>query len=107
MTLPVPVLDDRSYDQLLAELVARIPVYTPEWTNHGPSDPGDHAARAVRAPRREPAVPVQPDPGPDPAVAAAPAAGAAVPAAERYAAWSPSTPARPPANRLRSARGRR
>lgn len=40
MTVPTPVLDDRSYDQILAELVARIPVYAPEWTNYGPSDPG-------------------------------------------------------------------
>jgi hypothetical protein len=40
MTVPTPVLDDRSYDQILAELKARIPVYTPEWTDYGPSDPG-------------------------------------------------------------------
>lgn len=40
MTVPTPVLDDRSYDQILAELKARIPVYTPEWTDQGPSDPG-------------------------------------------------------------------
>src|SRR3954451_7708269 len=40
MTLPFPVLDDRDFDQLLAELRARIPVYTPEWTDLGPSDPG-------------------------------------------------------------------
>ncbi|HEY7813491.1 MAG TPA: hypothetical protein VIC62_09655, partial [Nakamurella sp.] len=40
MTMPTPVLDDRSYDQILAELTARIPVYTPEWTDQGPSDPG-------------------------------------------------------------------
>ena len=40
MTVPAPVLDDRSYDQILAELKARIPVYAPEWTDQGPSDPG-------------------------------------------------------------------
>ncbi|SFO74777.1 putative baseplate assembly protein [Geodermatophilus dictyosporus] len=40
MTVPFPVLDDRDYDQLLAELRARIPVYTPEWSDLGPSDPG-------------------------------------------------------------------
>lgn len=40
MTVPTPVLDDRSYDQILAELKARIPVYTPEWTDYGASDPG-------------------------------------------------------------------
>jgi hypothetical protein len=40
MTLPVPILDDRSYEQLRDELTARIPVYLPEWTDLGPSDPG-------------------------------------------------------------------
>ncbi|MGY1679360.1 putative baseplate assembly protein [Geodermatophilus sp. SYSU D01176] len=40
MTLPLPVLDDRDYDQLLAELRSRIPVYAPEWSDLGPSDPG-------------------------------------------------------------------
>jgi predicted phage baseplate assembly protein len=40
MTLPFPVLDDRDFDQLLAELRGRIAVYTPEWTDLGPSDPG-------------------------------------------------------------------
>jgi hypothetical protein len=40
MALPYPVLDDRSYEQLLAELRARIPVYTPLWTDLGESDPG-------------------------------------------------------------------
>jgi hypothetical protein len=38
--LPAPILDDRSYQQLRDELVRRIPVYTPEWTDHNPSDPG-------------------------------------------------------------------
>jgi len=40
MPLRTPVLDNRSYAQLRDELVARIPVYTPEWTDHNPSDPG-------------------------------------------------------------------
>jgi hypothetical protein len=40
MPLPAPVLDDRSYQQLRDELVQRIPVYTPEWTDHNASDPG-------------------------------------------------------------------
>jgi hypothetical protein len=40
VSLPTPVLDDRSYAQLRDELVARIPVYAPEWTDHHPSDPG-------------------------------------------------------------------
>ncbi|MDD9207277.1 hypothetical protein PU560_12485, partial [Georgenia sp. 10Sc9-8] len=40
MTLPGPILDDRSYDQLRTELLRRLPVYAPEWTNHNESDPG-------------------------------------------------------------------
>src|SRR4029079_7296992 len=38
--LPSPILDDRSYQQLRDELVRRIPVYTPEWSDHNASDPG-------------------------------------------------------------------
>ncbi len=40
MSLNKPVLDDRSYQQIRDELIARIPVYAPEWTDHNPSDPG-------------------------------------------------------------------
>src|SRR5258708_2984297 len=40
MALPSPNLDDRSYQQLRDELVRRIPVYAPEWTDHNASDPG-------------------------------------------------------------------
>src|SRR5687768_18593715 len=40
MPLPTPILDDRSWQQLRDELVRRIPVYTPEWTDHNPTDPG-------------------------------------------------------------------
>ena len=40
MPFPPPVLDDRSYDDLIAELRARIAVYTPEWTDQSPGDPG-------------------------------------------------------------------
>ncbi len=40
MPLPTPILDDRSYQQLRDELVRRIPVYNPEWTDHNASDPG-------------------------------------------------------------------
>ncbi len=40
MPLPSPILDNRSYQQLRDELVRRIPVYTPEWTDHNASDPG-------------------------------------------------------------------
>src|SRR5262249_32860182 len=40
MPLPNPIIDDRSYQQLRDELVRRIPIYTPEWTDHNASDPG-------------------------------------------------------------------
>jgi predicted phage baseplate assembly protein len=40
MTLIGPILDDRTYAQLKDELVKRIPVYAPEWTDHNESDPG-------------------------------------------------------------------
>ncbi len=40
MPLPQPILDDRSYQQLRDELVRRIPVYAPEWTDYNASDPG-------------------------------------------------------------------
>jgi predicted phage baseplate assembly protein len=40
MSLSGPILDDRTYEQLKSELLRRLPVYTPEWTNHNESDPG-------------------------------------------------------------------
>lgn len=40
MPLPAPSIDNRRYQDLVAELVARIPVHTPEWTNFNDSDPG-------------------------------------------------------------------
>jgi hypothetical protein len=40
MPLKVPQLDDRNFEQLLAEAKLRIPVHTPEWTNFNDSDPG-------------------------------------------------------------------
>ncbi len=40
MALISPILDNRSYEQLRDELLRRIPVYAPEWTNHNESDPG-------------------------------------------------------------------
>lgn len=40
MPLTLPNLDDRTYDDLVAEALRLIPVYAPEWTNHNPSDPG-------------------------------------------------------------------
>ncbi|HEX7956484.1 MAG TPA: hypothetical protein VF508_06060, partial [Pyrinomonadaceae bacterium] len=35
-----PLLDARSYQELLDEALARIPVHNPEWTNFNRSDPG-------------------------------------------------------------------
>lgn len=40
MPIIPPRLDDRSFDDLVAELVARIPAHTPEWTHVRPGDPG-------------------------------------------------------------------
>jgi predicted phage baseplate assembly protein len=40
MSFQPPRLDDRAYDDLVTELVARIPAHTPEWTNPRPGDPG-------------------------------------------------------------------
>lgn len=40
MALNLPNLDDRTYDDLVAEAISLIPIYAPEWTNHNPSDPG-------------------------------------------------------------------
>lgn len=40
MPLPVPNLDDRTWKQIVEESIRLIPRYTPEWTNHNPSDPG-------------------------------------------------------------------
>lgn len=40
MPLKPPPLDDRKYQDLLDQALARIPVHTPEWTSFGKSDPG-------------------------------------------------------------------
>lgn len=40
MPIRPPSLDDRSFDDLVEELVARIPAHTPEWTSANPGDPG-------------------------------------------------------------------
>src|SRR5918997_3973303 len=40
MPLQIPNLDDRRYQELLDEALARIPVHNPEWTNFNKSDPG-------------------------------------------------------------------
>jgi hypothetical protein len=40
MPLTIPSIDDRRYQDLLNEALARIPVHNPEWTNFNKSDPG-------------------------------------------------------------------
>ncbi|MBZ4417841.1 baseplate J/gp47 family protein [Myxococcus sp. RHSTA-1-4] len=40
MPLTLPFIDDRKYQQLLDEALARIPVHNPEWTNFNKADPG-------------------------------------------------------------------
>lgn len=40
MAFPEPTIDARSYQEILNEALARIPVHNPEWTNHNDSDPG-------------------------------------------------------------------
>lgn len=40
MPLEIPKIDDRSYQEILNEALARIRVHNPEWTNWGESDPG-------------------------------------------------------------------
>lgn len=40
MSLRPPRLDDRRYADLRQELIRRIPVHAPEWTDHNPADPG-------------------------------------------------------------------
>lgn len=40
MPLQPPVLDDRTFEDILAEVKSYIPRYTKEWTNYNESDPG-------------------------------------------------------------------
>lgn len=40
MPIIPPALDDRAFDDLVAELLARIPAHTPEWTHPRQGDPG-------------------------------------------------------------------
>ena len=40
MPIQSPRLDDLRYDRIVEELIRRIPVHTPEWTDHNDSDPG-------------------------------------------------------------------
>jgi hypothetical protein len=40
MSIPIPNLDDRSFEDLMKEARALIPRYNKDWTNYNPSDPG-------------------------------------------------------------------
>ena len=40
MPITIPNLDNRRYQELVQETLARVPVHTPEWTNFNKSDPG-------------------------------------------------------------------
>jgi predicted phage baseplate assembly protein len=40
MTLPLENLDDKSFEDLVSDAVARIRVYAPEWTDYNKTDPG-------------------------------------------------------------------
>ena len=40
MTLPVPHLDDRTFQSIVDEAKRKIPELLPQWTNHNVSDPG-------------------------------------------------------------------
>lgn len=40
MPLPLPNLDDRTYEDILEEVQTLIPGLRPNWTNHNPTDPG-------------------------------------------------------------------
>ena len=40
MPLDLPNLDDRAYNDLVAEALTLIPAYSPEWTDHNATDPG-------------------------------------------------------------------
>ena len=40
MPIEPPRLDDLTYDRVREDLIRRIPVYAPEWTDHNDSDPG-------------------------------------------------------------------
>lgn len=40
MSLELPTIDARNYREILAEVLARVPVHNPEWTHLSDSDPG-------------------------------------------------------------------
>ncbi len=39
MPLPAPPIDNRRYADLVGEVLARVPVHTPEWTQSEPAIP--------------------------------------------------------------------
>ncbi len=40
MPIPLYNLDDRNFEDLVSEMLERIPAHTPEWKNHHKGDPG-------------------------------------------------------------------
>lgn len=40
MTLPLEKLDDKTFDDLVRDAISRIPIYSPQWTDHNRTDPG-------------------------------------------------------------------
>ncbi len=40
MAVPIPIIDDRKFQDLMAEAISLIPRYNKSWTNYNPSDPG-------------------------------------------------------------------
>ena len=54
-----PVIDNRTFDDLVAEARTRIPRYTPEWTDFNAGDAGLRAGRAVRLDDRAPDLPAR------------------------------------------------
>lgn len=40
MALPLPVLDDRGFQELVDGMRERLPRIAPDWTDHNASDPG-------------------------------------------------------------------
>lgn len=40
MTLPLPNFDDKTYAELVEAAISQIPVESPEWTDHNPTDTG-------------------------------------------------------------------
>jgi hypothetical protein len=40
MSIPLENLDDKTYDELVRDALARIPIYAPRWTDRNETDPG-------------------------------------------------------------------